>query len=104
MGGAGQKAKARTDVRAFFPARAGRLSVTDPTVPASPRRRRSGIGIRVPANRMRRSRGDQAAFASFSTATVTRAVSGASACSVSLNEASVSLPDSASVFSSVERA
>lgn len=47
---------------------------------------------------------DQVAFANFSTARLTRAVSGASACSVSLKEASVSLPDSAMVFSIVERA
>ena len=51
-----------------------------------------------------RSVGAQADFANFSTASVTRAVIGAIACSVSLNEASVSLPDSASVFSIVARA
>src|ERR1700733_2326216 len=45
-----------------------------------------------------------AAFANFSTATVTRAVIGASVCSVSLNDASVSLPDSASDFSNAARA
>ena len=46
----------------------------------------------------------QAALENASTATVTRAVSGAIACSVSLKDASVSLPDSATVFSSVLRA
>src|ERR1700760_863893 len=47
---------------------------------------------------------DQAALENFSIARLKRAVRGASVCSVSFIEASVSLPDSASVFSRVERA
>jgi hypothetical protein len=108
--------KARTNIRAFRlirrmgPSRGGHQ---EPTLLGAPgrkrdRRRRNPAGhvnhTLKTLPRDLRCQCAYAAFANFSTATVTRAVIGASACSVSLNDASVSLPDSASDFSSAARA
>jgi hypothetical protein len=66
--------------------------------------RMSGPSIGPAAGEEAAAQPNHAVLENFSTTTVTRAVIGAIACSVSLNDASVSLPDSATDFSSALRA